>query len=102
MKKVVLTVAIALGGLSTFATSAFPIKPIAQIELIIQDEYKEIAAEGLPQAIKDAVAKDFPTATINKAYVSEKQEVEYKLDLMVDGETLTVFSDKNGHWIEKE
>lgn len=102
MKKVVLTVAIVLGGLSTFATSAFAMNQTSQIELIAQEEYKEIKAEGLPQAVKDALAKDFPTATINKAYVSEKQVLEYKLDLTIDGEPLTVFADKDGNWIEKE
>ncbi|MBO3099711.1 hypothetical protein [Gelidibacter pelagius] len=102
MKKVVLTVAIVLGGLSTYATSAFPMNQTEKFELVAQEEYKEIKAEALPQAVKDALAKDFPTAALDKAYVSEKQELEYKLDLTIEGEILTVYADKDGNWIEKE
>lgn len=100
MKKVVLTVAIALGGLSTYVTSAFPMSPISKIEVVAQQEYKEIDAETLPQAVKDALAADFPTATLNNAYVNDKQE--YKLDITVDGATSSIYADKDGTWITKE
>ncbi|MBA6152064.1 hypothetical protein [Gelidibacter maritimus] len=100
MKKVVLTVAIILGGFSTYAVSTIP--PTPQVELIAQEEYKEIKVEALPQAVKDALAKDFPTATLTKAYVGEKQELEYKLDLTIEGEELSVYADKDGNWVEKK
>ncbi|WP_027125565.1 hypothetical protein [Gelidibacter mesophilus] len=100
MKKVVLTVAIILGGLSTYATSAFTPNPTKGIELTVQEEYKEIKAEMLPKAVKDALAKDFQTATLDKAYVNAK--LEYKLDITVDGAASTVYADKDGNWIEKE
>ncbi len=99
MKKVVLTVAIVLGGLSTYATSAFPMNQLNTIEIVAQKEFKEIKAEELPQAVKDALAKDFQTATLNKAYVNDKQE--YKLELTLDGAASTVYADKEGNWIEK-
>ncbi|HUH27235.1 hypothetical protein [Gelidibacter sp.] len=100
MKKVVLTVAIVLGGLSTYATSAFPMNATHKIEIVAQEEFKEIDAETLPQAVKDALAKDFPSATLDKAYVNDKEE--YKLDITVDGATSSVYADKDGVWIIKE
>ncbi|MCL8008750.1 hypothetical protein M8845_15075 [Gelidibacter japonicus] len=100
MKKIVLTVAIVLGGLSTYATTAFPMNQTEKFELVAQEEFKEIKAETLPQAVKDALAKDFQTATLNKAYVNDKQE--YKLEITLDGAASTVFADKDGNWIEKE
>lgn len=100
MKKVVLTVAIVLGGLSTFAASAFAMNTTDAVMITVQQEYKEIKVDALPQAVRDALAADFPTATLNKAYVNEAQE--YKLDITVDGVTSSVYADKDGNWIEKE
>ena len=100
MKKVVLTAAIILGGLTTFATSAFAISQTDEIIMIVQDDYKEIKTDSIPQAVKDALAADFQTATLNKAYVNHKQE--YKLEITVDGAASTVYADKDGNWIEKE
>ena len=100
MKKVVLTAAIILGGLTTFATSAFAISQTDEIIMIVQDDYKEIKTDSIPQAVKDALAADFQTATLNKAYVNHKQE--YKLEITVDGAASIVYADKDGNWIEKE
>lgn len=100
MKKIVLTVAIVLGGLSTFATSAFAMNTSDVVMLSIQQEYKEIEASAVPQAVKDALAADFPTATLSKAYVSDTEE--YKLDITVEGVVSTLYADKDGNWIEKE
>ena len=100
MKKVVLTAAIILGGLTTFATSAFAISQTDEIIMTVQDDYKEIKTDSIPQAVKDALAADFQTATLNKAYVNHKQE--YKLEITVDGAASTVYADKDGNWIEKE
>lgn len=100
MKKIVLTVAIALGGLATYATSAFPIDGNIKMEIVAQDEFEEINPESLPQAVKDAFAADFQTATLDKAYVNDKQE--YKLEITVDGAASTVYADEDGNWIEKE
>ena len=100
MKKVILTAGIILGGLSTYATSAFAMNQTEEIVLSVQEEYKEIKTDTLPQAVKDALAADFETATLDKAYVNDKQE--YKLDITVDGVASTVYADKDGNWIEKE
>ena len=100
MKKVILTAAIVLGGLSTYATSAFPINKTDEIVVAVQDDYKEIKTTALPKAVKDALAADFKTATLDKAYVNHKQE--YKLEITVDGAASTVYADKDGHWIKKD
>ena len=100
MKRVILTVAIVLGGLSTYATSAFSMNTADAIMISVQQEYKQIENDSLPQAIKDALAADFSTATLDTAYVNDAQE--YKLEITVDGESSTLYADKDGNWIEKE
>jgi len=100
MKKVILSAAIVLGGLSSFATPAFTTTQSDAVVMIAQEEYKEIKAEDLPQAVKDALAADFQNATLDKAYVNEK--LEYKLELTVEETATTVYADKDGNWIEKE
>ena len=100
MKKIVLTAAILLGGLSTYATSAFAMNTSDAIVVSVQQEYTEINPEDLPQAVKDALAADFATATLDKAYVNEDEE--YKLDITVEGVSSSVYADKDGNWIEQE
>lgn len=58
-----------------------------------------MAKDKLPQAVQDAFKADFKTATLDKAYVNEKQE--YKLEFTFDGAASTVYADKAGNWIEK-
>jgi predicted methyltransferase len=100
MKKVVLTAAIILGGLSTYGTQAQSTNPAEANVIAVQEEFKEVKTEELPQAVKDAFAADFQTATLDKAYVNAKQE--YKLVITVDGAASTVYADKDGNWIEKK
>ena len=102
MKKVVLTAAILLGGLTTtFATPAMSLNNNTdEVVIALQEEFKEIKKDELPQAVKDALATDFNTATLDKAYVNNEQE--YKLEITVDGAASTVYADKDGNWIEKK
>ena len=99
MKKVVLTAAILLGGLSTYATSSFPMNQTDEIVIAVQEEYKEIEAELLPQAVKEALTTEFENVVLDKAYVNQEQV--YKLEITVDGMSSTLYSDKDGNWIEK-
>lgn len=98
MKKVILTAAIVLGGMSTFAGPLMA--QTDEVVMTAQEEFKEIKAEELPQAVKDALAADFETATLDKAYINTK--LEYKLEITVDGASSTVYADEDGNWIEKE
>ena len=101
MKKVFLTAAILLGGLTTYSTQAQVVTQEEEVtEVVQQEEYKEIKADAIPKAVKDALAADFPTATLNKSYVNDKEE--YKLEITVDEVASTVYADKEGNWIKKE
>ncbi|ETN94606.1 hypothetical protein [Zhouia amylolytica] len=98
MKKVVLTIAIILGGLTAQAFT--PAANQSKIIKIAQEEYKEIEVSKLPTAVTDAVQKDFAGAKISKAYVNEKGE--YKLEISKDGAEKTLYADKDGNWIKKQ
>jgi len=97
MKKLILSAVIVLGSFSTFATTL----PISnnQINVRVQDGYKEIKAEEVPDAVKTALKTSYPDAAIEKAYVNEKKE--YKLDIAVGDQKATVYADATGNWIKK-
>ncbi len=68
-----------------------------------QDEYAEVEIMALPQAVTDAIAKDYSEATTEKAWVKTDGEIKiYKIDLNDEGEIEQVFIDENGKWIEDE
>lgn len=95
MKKII-AMAIVLGSFTTFAT----VSPILHTEktVLVQD-FKEIKAEELPDAVKSALKTSYPDATLAKAYVNESKE--YKLDITVGDQKATVYADANGNWIKK-
>ena len=95
MKKVVLVAALALGGLTAFA--AAPVTVNNDLVITIQDEYQEIAVEEVPAAIQEALAADYPEATISKAY--KNAEGTYKLDVQIGEQAGTLFANENGEWI---
>ncbi|WP_010136241.1 hypothetical protein [Ochrovirga pacifica] len=100
MKKLVLTVAILVSGVAT--TFASPLTPNqnSTLEIVANNEFTEIAVDKLPAAVTEAVKKDFPNATISKAYVNENEI--YQLDLSVNGAEKTVYADKEGNWVESK
>ena len=100
MKKIIFLAALALGSLTSFAQAEEMQSATSEEVVVVQDDYTEIALDELPQAITEAVAKNYPTATINKAYVNEAKQ--YKLEVALeDGTTGTLYSDENGNWIEQ-
>lgn len=99
MKRLVLAVAIVFGGLTTFATSVYSTSLINTV-ITVQDEFTEIDPDDLPQAVKDALAADFPSATLDRAYVNDAQQ--YRLEIIVDGAASTIYADEEGNWIDKE
>ncbi|WP_187269331.1 hypothetical protein [Algibacter pacificus] len=98
MKKLILTVAIVASGFSTFALVNHSIEN-ETIAVSIADEFKEIALENLPETITAAMAKDFPQATINKAYLNSNEQ--YKLEFTIDGTENIVYADKDGNWLKE-
>jgi hypothetical protein len=98
MKKLILSAAILLGSMNTFAANATTIDPIEH-SVVINEEFTEIKIEELPIAVTDALKKAYPDATISKAFINEAKE--YRLDVTVGEKVGSLFADENGKWIQK-
>ena len=96
MKKLILSIAIVLGSFTAIATTV----PVSTTEktIYVQD-FKEIKAEELPEAVKNALKTSYPDAKLDKAYVNSNKE--YKLEITVVDQKATVYADANGNWIKK-
>ena len=106
MKKLILSAAILMGSLTAFAqsTPAKTAKPVTETatpatETVKQEGYKEVTMEEIPEPIKTALTKVYPTATLDKAYVNEAKE--YKLDVTLNEKKGNLFADEKGNWIKK-
>ncbi|MFV8324537.1 hypothetical protein [Flavobacterium sp. ZS1P14] len=105
MKKLILSAAIFLGSLSTFAQASATTKTeattqTAQATQTVEEKYTEIKAEEVPDAVKGALKKAFPTAKLEKVYVNEKKE--YKLEVTVGEKAGALYADAAGKWITKQ
>jgi len=98
MKKLIFVLALALGSITTYAQDTEQSEEAAT-EVVAQEEFTEIASEELPEAVTAAVAKNYPTATINKAYVNEAKQFKLEVSLE-DGTSGTLYADEEGNWIE--
>lgn len=97
MKKLILSFAIVLGSFSTFATAPTLLRS-ENID-IVQEDFKQIANEELPEAVKTALKTSYPDAKLDKAYINSNKE--YKLEITVMDQKATVYADANGNWIKK-
>lgn len=99
MKKLFLVGALAIGGLMVTAQEA-DIAQADAVEMVTTvDEFTEIATSELPSPVTEAIAKNYPTATINKAYINEDKQ--YKLEVSLeDGTSGTLYADENGNWLD--
>ena len=98
MKKVIFVFALALGSMTAFAQNTENVEAAAA-EVVAQDDFSEIAADELPEAVTAAVAKNYPTATIDKAFVNEAKQFKLEVSLE-DGSSGTLYADESGNWIE--
>ena len=98
MKKVILTLAIALGSLTTFAGTSILLTN-SDLVINVQDEYTEVALDSLPVPVKATAATSFPNSKLTKAYKNEKNE--YKLEIVMGDTTHTIYTDANGTIIKK-
>lgn len=98
MKKLFLSAAIVLGGLSTFAATT-PVSATITKIISIGDEYTEIKVEEVPAAVTDALKKAYPDGVLSKAYKNEKSE--YKLEVTVGDKVGTLYANADGTWIKK-
>ena len=95
MKKLILSAAIVLGGLSMQAGNTVVTNSISTIN--IQDEYKEI--DAVPAAIKTSLDNAYPGVKLEKAYVNAKKE--YKLEISVRDVKSVVYTDEKGTILKK-
>src|SRR5690606_8620168 len=125
MKKLILSTAIVLGGLTAATaqtekeTTAMNEQKQTAVEAKVENrldavqdaetavvappvqDYKELKASEVPQTVKDAVTKDFSGATISKAYVNANGE--YKIQLATaDKKAATVYANAKGEWIKND
>lgn len=98
MKKLFLSAAIVLGGLTSFASTS-PISNTIVKTISIQDEYTEIKLEEVPSAVTDALKKAYPDAILSKAFKNTKSE--YKLDVTVGDKVGSLYANADGSWIKK-
>ena len=110
MKKIFFVLALSIGTMTAFAqdevteqateTAVEATEAIDESDVVAaQDNFSEIAAEELPEAVTEAVSKNYPTASIDKAYINESKQ--YKLEVSLeDGTAGTLYADDNGNWIE--
>ena len=106
MKKLILSAALVLGSLTAFAqatpskttTEAVTetAKPVTETK---KQSYTEVTLDEVPEAVKTALTKVYPTATLDKAYVNEAKE--YKLDVTLNEKKGNLFADEKGNWIKK-
>jgi hypothetical protein len=108
MKKVILAIALVVGGLTTYAqeteqedmnATSVETEVSAQEEATAQDDFSAIDNSELPEAVSEAFTRDFPNAEITKAYVN--QEGQYKLDVtQEDGSSVSLYADSEGNWLD--
>ncbi len=100
MKKLLVVAIMTFGSLTAFAQEAeTAVEEVAAEELVSQDDFSEVAVAELPEAVVAAVSKNYPTATINKAY--SNQSSQYKLEVSLeDGTSGTLYTDAEGNWID--
>jgi hypothetical protein len=101
MKKLIFVLALSLASFTSYAQEEATEAATEATEAVAatQDDFSEIAADELPEAVTAAVAKNYPTANIDKAFVNESKQ--YKLEVSLeDGTSGTLYADENGNWIE--
>ena len=99
MKKLFYVAALSLSSLTAFAQNSAEANIGATAEISTQDNYTEIDSSELPEAVTAAIEKDYPTATVSKAFVNKDKQ--YKLEVILeDGAAGTLYADQDGNWIE--
>lgn len=96
MKKLLLSAAIVLGSLSSYAGEV-PTEEVQNQSSVFQEGYIEV--ETVPDSVKKALETAYPGAVLGKAYINEKKE--YKLEITVKDQKATVYADAAGNWINK-
>lgn len=109
MKKLILSAAILLGSLSTFAQSTpeegktpekqTTTETTTQTASETQEGYTEVKLEEVPVVVTEAMKKSFPEAKLVKAYIDEKKQ--YKLQVEIGDKVGSLYIDETGKWIKQ-
>ncbi|OXA87357.1 PepSY-like domain-containing protein [Flavobacterium hercynium] len=98
MKKLILSAAILLGGLTAQAATSTEVIVKTQT-VVAQDGFTEVTLDAVPAAVKSTVEKSFPGTKLEKAYKNDKNE--FKLEIATGDKKYTVFTDASGNIIKK-
>lgn len=99
MKKLIFATALSFVGLTAMANVETPELNMNETTVVVAQDFEEISVSDVPEAVTAAVAKDYPTAKVAKAYKNDQDQ--YKLDLTLeDGTSGSVYADAEGNWIE--
>ena len=94
-----LVAVMAFGTMTVFAQEEANVEAVVTEVVATQEDFTELAVDELPEEVATAVTKNYPTATIDKAYVNEAKQ--YKLEVSLeDGTSGTLYADAEGNWIE--
>jgi hypothetical protein len=117
MKKLILSAAILLGSLSTFAqttpeegttpeketttqtTTETTSQSSTQTASETPEGYTEVKLEEVPAAVTESLKKSVPDAKLVNAYINEKKQ--YKLKVEVGDKVGSLDADENGKWINQ-
>lgn len=99
MKKILLAAVLSITGLAAVAQDKGTVYSESAEKVRLQDVFTAIELSELPQAIIASVVKYYPTATINRAFVSKARQ--YKLEMSLkDGIKGTFFTDEQGNGLD--
>lgn len=100
MKKLILATVLSFVGLTAMAQEETAELQMEETTAVtVAQDFQEISVSDLPEAVAAAVKKDYPTASIDKAYKNESDQFKLELSLQ-DGTSGTVYADAEGNWIE--
>jgi hypothetical protein len=110
MKKLILSAAVVLSSLTTFAqatpenkTETVPVTAKSEMvttnAVAAQEKYTAIAATDVPAPVHAALEVAHPGAVVNQAFVNDA--TEYKLEVTVVDQKATLYADAAGNWIQK-
>ena len=106
MKTYIIASAIVCGSLTvssakSSATAASTQDASTTLMAVLQDGYKEVLLNEVPQKIHDAIKLDFKGGVVTKAYKNDKSE--FKLIVSTpDGAKQTVLTNSMGEWLKKQ
>ena len=100
MRKLFFGIAVSLTSLTACAQENKIVKADNTEISVAQDKFSEIGTTELPIAVTKAIDTYYPSAVIQKAFVNNSEQ--FKLEIVMEkGKSGTVYTDKDGEWIER-